>query len=292
MKALFIVNERSGKKRAFDVRDVIRAATAFDAEILGCGRKEDLDAMIDRAEADGFEVVFAVGGDGTVHETAKRLIGRKPALGILPIGSGNGFARHIGLPLDPAAALVSCGTGRIVTIDTAAVNGHPFLGVMGIGFDAMIADRFASSSVRGLETYIREGLRAFADFKADEYVLTANGETITRRAFVIAIANSSEYGNHARIAPFASLQDGLLDVVIVNDANILDAAFLLARLFSGTIHQASGVTTLQTATLTIRRSTEGPAHLDGEPLTLPAELEVRVVPLSLRVLVPDEATGL
>ncbi|HEX8255676.1 MAG TPA: acylglycerol kinase family protein, partial [Thermoanaerobaculia bacterium] len=145
MKALFIVNERSGKKRNFDVADVIRAASAFDSEILSCARKEDVDAMIDHAEANEIAVVFAVGGDGTVHETAKRLIGRKPALGILPIGSGNGFARHIGLPVDPAGALDSCRGGRIVTIDTARVNEHPFLGVMGIGFDAVIADRFASS---------------------------------------------------------------------------------------------------------------------------------------------------
>jgi diacylglycerol kinase (ATP) len=291
VKALFIVNERSGKKRDFDVAEVIRASKAFDAEVLGCGRKEDLDAMIDRAEDEGVEVVFAVGGDGTVHETAKRLVGRKPALGILPIGSGNGFARHIGLPVNPADALDSCRGGRIVTIDTARVNDHSFLGVMGIGFDAMIAERFASSSVRGLETYVKEGLRAFADFKADEYELVTPERTMKQRAFVVAIANSGQYGNNARIAPLASLQDGLLDVVIVNDTHLIDAAFLLARLFSGTIHEAKGVTTFQTSEVTIRRSGEGAAHLDGEPFTLPAELHVRVVPQSLRLLVPDGATS-
>ena len=291
VKALFILNERAGKKRGFDVADVIRAASAFDSEILPCGQKEDLDAMIARAEAERFDVVFAVGGDGTVHETAKRLIGRNAALGILPIGSGNGFARHIGLPVDPARALDSCRGGRIVTIDTARVNEYPFLGVMGIGFDAMIADRFASSTTRGLETYVKEGLRAFAEFKADEYELTANGETITRRAFVVAIANSGQYGNNARIAPLASLQDGLLDVVIVDDTNILEAAFLIARLFHGTIHHARGVTTLQTSQLTIRRPSAGAAHLDGEPFTLPSELHVQVVPQSLRLLVPDAATA-
>ncbi|HEX8616154.1 MAG TPA: diacylglycerol kinase family protein [Thermoanaerobaculia bacterium] len=292
MKALFIVNERSGRKRTYDIAEVIRAATGFESEILGCGRKEDLDAMIDRAERDAFDVVFAVGGDGTVHETAKRLIGRKPALGILPTGSGNGFARHIGLPVDPARALDSCSGGRIVTIDTARVNDHPFLGVMGIGFDAMIADRFASSTVRGLETYVKEGLRAFHDFKAEEYELVANGQTIRQHAFVVAIANSGQYGNNARIAPLASLQDGLLDVVIVNDTNVVEAAFILARLFSGTIHHSRGVTTLQTGELTIRRPAEGPAHLDGEPFTLPAELTIRIIPQSLRLLVPDNATAL
>lgn len=292
MKALFLVNERSGKRRDFDVAEVIRRASPFEHRIVSCAEKEQVDAIIDDAERDDIDVVYAVGGDGTVHETAKRLVGRKPALGILPIGSGNGFARHIGLPTDPAASLAACKGGRIETIDTATVNGHAFLGVMGIGFDAMVADRFASSQVRGLETYVKEGLRAFADFKAEEYEIVANESTMRRAAFVVAIANSGQYGNNARIAPLASLQDGLLDVVIIDDTRLIDAAFLLARLFNGTLHRASGVTSLQTAEVTIRRPKSGPAHLDGEPLTLDAELHVRVLPRSLRLLVPDGAEKL
>lgn len=288
MKALFVVNARSGKRRDFDVAELIRASPAFESEVASTASIAELDALIARAEAEAFDVVFAVGGDGTVHETARRLIGRKPALGVLPIGSGNGFARHIGIPVDPAEALSSCGGGRIVSIDTATVNAHPFLGVMGVGFDAVVAERFASSDVRGLETYVREALRAFIDFKADEYVITANGETFTQRAFVVAVANSGQYGNNARIAPLASLRDGLLDVVLIADTHLLDAAFLLARLFRGSIHEAAGVRTLQTASLTIRRSAAGAAHLDGEPMLLPELLEVAVVPQSLRLLVPAD----
>jgi YegS/Rv2252/BmrU family lipid kinase len=220
MKALFLVNEKSGRRRDFDITDVIRRTAPFPHEITGCARKEDVDAIIDRAEAENFDVLYAVGGDGTVHETAKRLIGRKPALGILPIGSGNGFARHIGLPVAAEEALESCRGGRIVTIDTAEVNGHPFLGVMGIGFDAVIAERFASSQVRGLQTYVKVGLRAFAEYQAEDYVITCNGETSREKAFVIAIANASQYGNNARIAP-PRLRDGLLDVVIVHDLKLL-----------------------------------------------------------------------
>ncbi len=291
MKALFVINERSGARRAYDIADVIRRAAVVEHEIVPCGRKEDLDAIVDQAERDGVEVVFAVGGDGTVHETAKRLIGRTMALGVLPIGSGNGFARHIGLPPDPTAALIACRGGRIETIDTASVNGHPFLGVMGIGFDAVVAERFASSSVRGLQTYLREGLQAFAAFKSDQYDITANGATKQQRAFVIAVANSGQYGNNARVAPLASLQDGLLDVVVVDDTDFLNAALLMARLFSGSFHRAAGVTTLQTTEVRIRRPNAGPAHLDGEPLTLGEELNVRIVPRSLRVLVPDAAAA-
>ena len=290
MKALFIVNDRSGKRREFDVADLIRVSEVFDSEIVATAEIAQLDAIVERAEVEGFDVVFAVGGDGTVHELSRRLIGKRCALGVLPIGSGNGFARHIGIPIDPADALRSCGGGRIETIDTAAVNDLPFLGIMGVGFDALIADRFASSSVRGLETYVREGIRAFADFEAENYVLTANGTRETHRAVVVAIANSGQYGNNARIAPLASLRDGLLDIVIIHDTHLLDAAFLVARLFRGTIHEAAGVSTFQAASLTLQRSAAGPAHLDGEPVMLPETLEIRVVPRSLRLLVPADVT--
>lgn len=292
MKALFVVNEKSGRRRSFDVSALIRTNAAFEHDVLTCGRKEDLDAIVDKAEADGFDVVFAVGGDGTVHETAKRLVGRGPALGILPIGSGNGFARHIGLPMDPARSLEACGGGRIVTVDTARVNGAPFLGVMGVGLDAAIADRFASSTTRGLETYVREGLHVFAAFHPEEYELLVDGSTVRTRAFVVAIANSGQYGNNAKIAPLASLQDGLLDVVIIHDTSLVEAPVLLARLFTGTLHEARGVTTMQTREIVVRRASAGPAHLDGEPFELPAEFFVEVVPSSLRLLVPASAARL
>lgn len=290
MKALFIINERSGARRAYDVAELIRRECPFVHEIVPCSRKEDLDGLIDGAERDGVDVVFAVGGDGTVHETAKRLIGRRLALAILPIGSGNGFARHIGLTADPTLALSACRGGRIETIDTALVNDRPFLGVMGIGFDALIAERFDTSSARGWKTYVAEGLRAFTEFHGEEYEVRVNGTEMKRHAFVVAIANSGQYGNNARVAPLASLQDGLLDIVIVDDMNVVNAPMLLARLFSGTFHQARGVTTMQATEVTVRRAKAGAAHLDGEPVVLPEELRVRIVPRSLRLLVPDHAS--
>lgn len=288
VKALFLVNERSGRRRTFDIRDVIRRAATCDYEIVPCDRKEDLPPIIDRAERDAFDVVYAVGGDGTVHETAKHLIGRKPALAILPTGSGNGFARHIGLPLDPAKSIASCSGGTIVTIDSAEVNGAPFLGVMGIGLDALIAERFASSTVRGFGTYVREGVAAFVKFRAEEYEIELEERSMRVRAFVVAVANSGQYGNNARIAPLASLRDGLLDLVVIEDASMLRALLLVPPLFRGTLHRKKGVQAMQTREVTIRRAAEGSAHLDGEPYALPAELRVRVRPQSLRLLVPGD----
>jgi diacylglycerol kinase (ATP) len=292
LRAVYVVNARAGRRRTFDIAELIRRHSPFDHELIACGAKEDLDAIIEDAETRGVGVLFAVGGDGTVHETAKRLIGRQVALGIIPIGSGNGLARHLSIPMDPVAA-IGCGSGgRIVAIDSATVNGLPFAGVMGLGFDAEIAHRFASSGVRGLQTYVREGLAALTGFRAQTYEIEAEGVSARPRALVVAVANSAQYGNDARIAPGASLTDGLLDVVIVEDASLASAPMRLARLFTGSFDRASGVTMFRATRLTIRREAEGHAHLDGEPVVLPAELEIAVHPASLRVLLPDGAGAL
>jgi diacylglycerol kinase (ATP) len=290
LKSLFVVNARSGTRRKYDIRELIRDTCVDDCEIVASERKEDLDTIIDDAERNGVEIVYAVGGDGTVHETAKRLIGRKPALGVLPTGSGNGFARHIGLPMEPRASLRSCSARRIVTIDTATVNGIPFLGVMGVGFDAFIADRFANAGTRGMATYVKVGLRGFFSYRPETYEIEIDGRLIREKALVVAIANSAHYGNNARIAPRASMQDGLLDIVIVPPQSLVGSIGLMWRLFRGTIDQARGITSLQGETIRIRREASGPAHLDGEPVLLPAELDIRVVPQSLRILLPDATT--
>ena len=280
MKALFVVNRRSGVTRRDDVITVIREACAWEFEIAECDRKEDLDALVDQR----FDVIFAVGGDGTVHEVAKRLIGRPQALGIIPIGSGNGLARHLGLPMNARRALRACASQRVETIDTATVNGIPFIGTMGIGFDAWIAEAFATRGARGLRTYVRAGVGGFFKYKPETYELEIDAERIERRALLIAIANASQYGNNARIAPVASLQDGMLDVVIVERASIAAAA----RLFAGSLQRARGVSMRRGRHIEIRRPAAGPAHLDGEPVTLPQTLTIDVVPRSLRILLPDE----
>jgi diacylglycerol kinase (ATP) len=288
MKVLFLVNPRSGKKKTYDVAELIRARCGgWTYELQASQRIEDLDGILENAAASGFDVAYAVGGDGTVHEIAKRLVGKPLALGILPTGSGNGFARHIGLPIEPGASLDACQRGTLTTIDTGEVNGIPFLGVMGMGFDAEVAHRFATSTTRGLRTYVVEGLRAFRSYRAEEYELTVDGVTVRRKAFVVAVSNSSQYGNDARIAPDASLQDGLLDVVIIDDkVSLFGALELVMRLFRGTIHFSRNVEVIQGKEITVKRAKDGPVHLDGEPFVMPAQLQIRVNPSSLKVLLP------
>jgi diacylglycerol kinase (ATP) len=289
MKALFLINERSGLRRRYDVREVIRTHWPHQREhcnVEACGAKDELDRIIDNAARDGVEVVFAVGGDGTVHEIARRLIGKPLTLGIVPTGSGNGFARHLGLPMKPAAAIRSIGGMQKQIVDTAEVNGHPFIGVMGVGFDAWIADRFASSSVRGMRTYIFHGLGGAIRYRPQKYELVIDGVEHSVTALVVAVANASQYGNDARIAPEASIQDELLNVVIVRDPPLFALPFMIRRLFNSSIHRSPYITTLRGRDIVIRRSTGGPAHVDGEPIELGEELRVRVVPRSLNVLAP------
>ena len=163
---------------------------------------------------------------------------------------------------------------------------------MGAGFDALIAHRFAESSQRGMRTYVKKGLAAFAEYQPAEYEIEIDGETIRRRAFVVAVANSSQYGNNARIAPLARLDDGVLDLVTVEDVSIWSALPLLVRLFNGTIHRSHRAKVAHGRSIVIRRESDGPTHLDGEPMMMPATLDVKVVPLSLKVLVPSSVTRL
>lgn len=296
MKTLFILNPRSGRKAK---RDAVHSAiervygpSGIPYLIHRCEEKEELARVIDEAIGSGFELIVAVGGDGTVHEVAARLIGSAAILGIVPAGSGNGLARHLGIPLDPEGAVREIPRSRIEEIDTALVNDTPFINVAGIGFDAVVAERFASSTVRGLETYVREGVRLYSSYTAEDYEIELDGKTVRHNAFLIAVANASQYGSAARIAPLASLKDGLLDLSLLHHDSLLAVPLLLQQLFSGRLHESVHVTTLKGREITIRRSAAGPAHIDGEPVTLPAELTFRIRPRSLRVLVPAAATSL
>lgn len=286
MKALFLVNARSGSRRAVDISPLIRSSCqGSDFEIEACQRKEDLDEIIARAEEDGYDAIFAVGGDGTVHEIAKRLIGRRLAMGIVPTGSGNGFARHLRLPMNARSAIEVYRTARPVSIDTAAANGLPYVGVMGLGFDALIAHEFASYPARGLRTYLKVATSAILRYRPEAYEIVADGETISARAYAVAVANGSQYGNNARVAANASVRDGLLDLVIFRDVPVIAAPIITYRVFTGTAHRSRGVIARKVSEVVIRRRSAGYAHLDGEPSTLGEEIHVTVRPRSLNVLV-------
>ncbi|HKB79234.1 MAG TPA: hypothetical protein VKH35_05920, partial [Thermoanaerobaculia bacterium] len=155
-----------------------------------------------------------------------------------------------------------------------------------IGFDAFVAHRFAAHGSRGLKTYVSVGLRGLASVPAEELEVELDGMISKEEGFVVAVANTSEYGNGARLAPRASSSDGLLDLVIVQRPSIVHMPLLALRLFSGSFDRGRRVTTRRAKEITIRRPVAGPAHVDGEPIHLPQELRVEIREQSLRVLLP------
>lgn len=290
MTITFIVNPRSGRRRDFDrlVATIEHrcARAGLTAAAVRCGSIAELDGIVGDAIARGTDALVAVGGDGTVHELGIRLVATPVALGILPVGSGNGLARHLGISMDPISALDAIATSTAMTIDTARVDGLRYLGVAGVGFDAEVAHRFGAAGTRGLRTYVREAALLLRTYRPSRYVVETSDGRREVSALLIAVANSSQYGNEARIAPAASLCDGMLDVCILEDPPLLFVPILLQRLFAGTLSDGAGVTIIRTPYARIERASGGPAHLDGEPVVLGASPSFDVVPRSLRVLVP------
>ncbi|HUL54949.1 MAG TPA: YegS/Rv2252/BmrU family lipid kinase [Opitutaceae bacterium] len=293
MKTRLIVNPSSGRSRRN--RRLVATVRAFLAEqrldadfavTEGPGHATELARA---ALVAGCERVVAVGGDGTVNDAAQALVGTSAVLALVPCGSGNGLARHLGLPLQPrrALALLADPTARIVAIDTGTANGHPFFNVMGAGFDANISQRFNHLPQRGLPAYLRAGFREFLRHRPEPVTIEDADRHVERlEAFIVAVANSDQYGNSARLAPGACVNDGLLDLVAVLRPGILRAMALVARLFLGGFDRSPRVRRLRSARFVIRRPAPGLIHTDGETHATGATIEVAVRPLSLRLLVP------
>ena len=292
-KTRFILNPNSGGiRRRRGLVPAIRAFIArqgLNADLVFTKRRGEATELARAAVADGCERVVAVGGDGTMNEVAQALVGASVALALVPCGSGNGLALHLGIPVQPrrSLALLVDPSARVVAIDTGTANGHPFFNAMGAGFDAEISRRFNRLAGRGLATYLRAGLGAFAHGRGQPVALSdANGRRETMNAFLVAVANSDQYGNHARMAPGARVDDGLLDLVVVRQPGVVGAVVLMARLFLGSFDRSPQVRHLRSARFVIERSAPGLIHTDGETHETGATVEVVVRPRSLRLVVP------
>lgn len=233
--------------------------------------------------------VVAIGGDGTINEIARSLVHTDTALGIIPCGSGNGLARHLQIPLDPKKAVDIINGGRLEVIDYGKINGIPFFCTCGVGFDAFVSLKFSQAGKRGPLTYLEQTLLESLKYRPEVYELEMDGNASTRyRAFLIACGNASQYGNNAYITPRATLDDGLLDVTILEPFTVLDVPSLSFQLFNKTIDQNSRIKTFQCKSLRIHRSKPGVVHFDGDPMMAGEDIEVSIVQRELKVIVPCE----
>lgn len=231
-----------------------------------------------------FDAVIAVGGDGTVNEIASALVNTDTPMGIIPQGSGNGFANHLGIAKKIQEALRQLLNGSINSIDTVHINNKSFTNVAGIGFDGHITQLFNKTKRRGLWSYIRLVITEYLHFKEFDYTLSTNKNTITGQAFIIAFANSTQYGNNFRIAPNATSNDGLLNVMLIKKPSLLAAPFIAWSIFRGKGISSKYCTEIITEELTLQQPKK-PLHIDGEESECNSEkIEIKVIPNSLLVI--------
>jgi len=287
-KLRFIINPISGSGRKLTLYAKIREhldAEQFDYDIRHTKYAGHAAEMAKAAAAEGVDIVVACGGDGTVNEVARSLVGTQTAMGIIPSGSGNGLARHLKIPLNPVRAIKVLNHDVRRCLDSGEMNGHPFFCTCGMGFDAKVSWLFAQGDTRGITTYLRHVVQEGLRYKAADYTLQYDDKTVQTKAFLITCANASQYGNNAYIAPYASMDDGLMDVVVIDALNPITAPRVGAMLFNKRILKNKHVHTFRTSQLHIERSESGPVHLDGEPFEMGTDISVRLLPRSLNVVV-------
>jgi len=282
----FIVNPISGGKDKSNILSLIESVIdkrRFSYEIL---YTEYEGHATELARFSCSEIVVAVGGDGTVNEVATGLIDSQKALGIVPCGSGDGLALHLGISRNPKTALEQLNQGKMVPMDYAQVNGKAFFCTMGLGFDAIVSSRFAQAGKRGLRTYIAEAVNSWMKFTPDHYLIEADGLYWSGPATLLTVGNINQWGNNAFICPDASVSDGLLDITIIKPIHSQEIPLMAMRLMRGTIKDSLHVISLRGSHFRVIRESRGPMHCDGEPLQLGKSLEINIIPSSLNVMVP------
>ncbi|HEV7348301.1 diacylglycerol/lipid kinase family protein [Telluribacter sp.] len=285
---LFVLNPRSGTRLGKSAAEISAHIESF---VKGAGHQARLVTTQSRGHAtelvqeaiqkEEWTAIVAVGGDGTVNEVGRALLHTGTPLGILPLGSGNGLARHLALPLELTSALKRLLSGKPLTIDSAQLNGNPFFCVAGVGFDAHVSHSFSQYTKRGLEAYLRVSWGAYWTYQPEEYLL--NGKPL--KAFSLSFANAGQFGNNAWVAPQADLSDGVLDQCTVTPFPKWYGTALVYRLFSKGMNGSAFVNYEPVTEAVVE--TKGPAlvHYDGEPFQLDTNrVEVKIVPRSLRVI--------
>ncbi|SNR59236.1 MULTISPECIES: diacylglycerol/lipid kinase family protein [Hymenobacter] len=287
MRICFILNPTSGTNRTQDVPALLtRYATAAGAtfEVRLTQHAGHAEALAWQAAQQGFRVVVAVGGDGTVNEVARGLLGTEAALGIVPRGSGNGLARHLRLPLDLPGAVARACAPTFQRIDVGRINGRPFFCTAGLGFDAHVSKMFAQAGTRGLKTYVKISLREYRRYRPTPVQITLNGEQLLdTHCYVLAFANAAQYGNNAYIAPQANIQDGLLDVCLIDQLPFTRALRVGVGLALGTLATSGAAVYHTSRHILVQSAAPLGFHVDGDYVTDATRFEVELTPLALEV---------
>jgi YegS/Rv2252/BmrU family lipid kinase len=291
-KVLFIINKYAGTGYQTSVEGLILShceSLEIEPTIeFTQGRNHATDLAQQGASSKKFDIIFAVGGDGTVNEVAQGLVHTQQPMGILPNGSGNGLARHLGIPMKLQKSVTLINTHEIISMDSFLINNKLSVNVSGIGFDGHVAGLFAEGGKRGLIGYTKFVLKEFFSFNEFSVEANIDHKAYKRDAFVVAFANSSQFGNNARISPHASVCDGLLDICFIRKVPVIQAAGLAQKMFTGQIEKSSFVEIVNGKQLTLSFTQAMPYHVDGEAMTHAQTFTISIQPSSLLMVVPIE----
>jgi YegS/Rv2252/BmrU family lipid kinase len=293
-KITIIINPVSGtisKHKIPQLINDILQPQLFQTEIVYTQQPAHASLLTQEALDKNADYIVAAGGDGTVNEVARAMVHTSSTLGIIPIGSGNGLARDLGIPMDIRKAIEIIAEGHSLTIDYGKANDHIFFCTCGVGFDAIVSEKFSEGKKRGSISYAKNAITEYLKFKPDIYEITLeNGMTLKEKAFLITCANASQYGNNAYIAPQADKRDGLMDIVVLAPINPLDVGPLAIQLFTKQIDHNQRVSHYRSRKAIIKRDQAGPMHVDGEPLHAGTDIFLEIIPEGLRVITPLSTT--
>ena len=288
-KILAVINPISGtSNKEFMPETIARCIDPdkFDVVVRFTQHASHATLLTEEAIKEGFYGVIAVGGDGTINEVAAALRDSSTALGIIPCGSGNGLARHLGIPMNVEKALEIINLDNIEALDYCTANDRPFFCTCGVGFDAHVSQKLAEARKRGPLSYIQKTLVEYLKYRCKTYSIEMNDRVVTEKAFVIACGNASQYGNNAFITPRASMHDGLIDVTVIHPFTPLDTAVLGVLLFTRHIDQDTNINTFRTSELTIHRPKPDVMHIDGEPIMMDADIHIKCHKAGIKIFLP------
>jgi diacylglycerol kinase (ATP) len=286
-KLVVIYNPFSGRKKINDLPRLIHRhidPLQFETYVWPTEKADDVILLTEKAIREKADIVMGAGGDGTINQIASRLVNTGIALGVIPLGSGNGFARHFKIPLDTVKAISQIATYSVKEIDTVWFNRHCMINIGGVGFDAHISSAFANTKKRGLQGYVKTIVREL-NYKSQFYRIYNKGERVWEgNAFMIGIANATQWGNNVVLHPGAKPDDGLFNLVVLKKFTPLDFVIIMKNLMEGKLHLNKNSVVFSGTDFIISRETEGPIHVDGEPVWLGKEININIEPLSLKIL--------
>lgn len=288
-KLVFIINPISGvfsKDRVISSIEANIDRTKFDYTIEFTERAGHAVEICNRKIEEGVQIIVAVGGDGSVNEIARTLMQKNVCLGIIPAGSGNGLAHHLKIPFSYRRAIDVINKGKILKIDTGSINNVFFVSIAGIGFDGIVAREYAKNKRRGFFTYLKVVTEEYVNYRPRKYTIEINGETLKRKALLISFANSDQFGYGASIAPSASVDDGLLDVIIMKKPMMIELPILASLLYWKKIDLSRQLEIIKAKEMVVKTRRKRWVNIDGEPIKMKKKLDVKIHPQSLNIIVP------